>query len=336
MPVFRNPKSPENIVACPYCHSLTLGNIGRSTARNTNYNPVSDDALVKVWYETYPNYLIDSGNTLVCYPCLDSWRADNYYPEKDTYEGEPLKGIFPAELGYQVDIKKFKEPPVRERYCVGPNQPCNCGHCPDPNQLTFNLKGASKEELCGKTYGDSNYDPDFNLYPFPCCDRKITCTIPTGHDGAHVDESHFKKGCSNKIYEGEEDRSCHSWNDAINPWDEFLKEGSKDDEDDDKFEGRLGRCFQIAGRVAAFGNDPGANLIHGTIQNFGYEPLAHAWVEHSDDTYFEPTTNQVFPKEVFEGFFNPVVEKRYNRDELNKIIGETGHWGPWHETKGRI
>ena len=115
-----------------------------------------------------------------------------------------------------------------------------------------------------------------------------------------------------------------------------LKGAARNNEDDSTFEGRIGRCFQLAGRRATSGIDSGAHLVHGTIQNFGLEPLAHAWVEHSDGTFFEPTTHNVYPKEVFEGFFNPVVEKRYNLDELINKITETGDWGPWHETKGRI
>jgi hypothetical protein len=121
-----------------------------------------------------------------------------------------------------------------------------------------------------------------------------------------------------------------------------LKGAARNNEDDSTIEGRLGRCFQLAGRRASFGvpfqrpSDPNPILVHGTIQGMGLSPLAHAWVEHSDGTVHEPTTDQTYPKEMFNAIFNPVEEKRYNQNELLNKITETGHWGPWHETKGRI
>jgi hypothetical protein len=98
----------------------------------------------------------------------------------------------------------------------------------------------------------------------------------------------------------------------------------------------MSRCFQLSGRRAAFGPDFGASLIHGTIQGMGNPPLAHGWVEHSDGTIHEPTTDTTYPREIFEAFFNPVEEQRYNRKKLHELIIQHGHWGPWHETKGRI
>jgi hypothetical protein len=119
-------------------------------------------------------------------------------------------------------------------------------------------------------------------------------------------------------------------------YDDDYDEEDEDDEDDSTFEGRLGRCFQLSGRRAAWGADPGATLIHGTIKNFGLLPLAHGWVEHSNGNIHEPITDELYPKEIFHAIFNPVEEKRYNRDELMEKLREHQHWGPWHETKGRI
>jgi Family of unknown function (DUF5872) len=103
----------------------------------------------------------------------------------------------------------------------------------------------------------------------------------------------------------------------------------------DPFEGRLGRCYELAGRRAAFeSRDPDLYLVHGTIENFGLPAIGHAWVEHSDGTVYEPATNQIWPKLAFEGFFNPDPEVKYHKNKVNKIISKEGHWGPWHETKG--
>ena len=98
----------------------------------------------------------------------------------------------------------------------------------------------------------------------------------------------------------------------------------------------MGRCFELSGKRALYHPDKGLTLVHGTIQNFGQLPLAHGWVEHSNSTIHEPATNQIWSKEAFEGFFNPVEEKRYDKNEARNKILDSGHWGIWHETKGRI
>jgi hypothetical protein len=221
------------------------------------------------------------------------------------------------------------------------------------------FKKSSSQEKCGKTFIMSQrfYGiPEDHYIGHDCCQEPWTCGLPVGHEGKHGDIGHSNQHytCPNGGKLGEFDPSSYWWDDAPNPYDEVFKQSSKDwyqqdededneeEEDDSTIEGRLGRCFQLAGRRASFGvafqrpSDPNPILVHGTIQGMGLSPLAHAWVEHSDGTVHEPTTDQTYPKEMFNAIFNPVEEKRYDRDELNKMMLKHQHWGPWHDTKGRI
>ena len=93
------------------------------------------------------------------------------------------------------------------------------------------------------------------------------------------------------------------------------------------FKKRLGRCYELAGRFAS-GNQ-GCFLVHGTVQGFGKPPLEHAWVELEDSTVFEPSTNKIYPAEVFNAIFNPQPAARYSHQGVLKHSLKHEHWGPW-------
>lgn len=98
-------------------------------------------------------------------------------------------------------------------------------------------------------------------------------------------------------------------------------------QDDNEFNRRLGRCYELAGKYAAFNVD--GTLVHGSIEGMGNPRIGHAWVELKDGTVWEPITDQIWDARVFQAFFNPKVEKRYSSKETNVITMNHKHWGPW-------
>jgi len=90
---------------------------------------------------------------------------------------------------------------------------------------------------------------------------------------------------------------------------------------------RLGRCYELAGELAL--QNSKTELIHGSIQGFGAPRLAHAWVVLPDESIWEPTTNKVWEKSIFYGFFNAIVRKRYDQQAFLRMLVRHEHWGPW-------
>ena len=249
--MIRDPDNSKNILICPDCLRDTIEHVkgyGDWWKKNVN----NDQDLQKNYEITYnetPNPII---NHYICHHCFDDWH--------EAWDHEPgyylnIKGFFPEHMASNRKLIPLENPGI-DKVCNYPSK-CYCGECPNPDQLKFNLHGASKE-----------------------------------------------------------------W------W--------EDEDDGSTMGGRSGRCFELSGKRALYHPDKGLTLVHGTIQNFGKPAIAHGWVEHSDGSVHEPTTGQTFDPMVFNAFCNPVVEKRYDKEEAyNKII-DSGHCGPWHETKGLI
>lgn len=95
--------------------------------------------------------------------------------------------------------------------------------------------------------------------------------------------------------------------------------------------GHLGRCYELSGKQVINSGDPGAHLVHGTIQGFGEPPIGHAWVELSDGSVWEPAGATVYPGEVFAALFNPVEHARHSAHEASVKMLVTGHFGPWED-----
>lgn len=249
--MYFNPDSPGSIVACPDC-----GNDNVQIVQPYSYEwkrTFGNPAIEKAYESTY----LDADKRepqFMCNPCFDEWHETEYNEENDEYWSYP-KGLAPLHRMRKVDIFPLQNPGI-EKVCHYPSK-CYCGQCPNPDQLQFNLRGASKE-----------------------------------------------------------------W------W--------EDEDDGSTMGGRSGRCFELSGKRSLYHPDKGLTLVHGTIQNFGKPAIAHGWVEHSDGTMHDPTTDQTFDSMVFNAFFNPVIEKRYSKEEVYDKIFDSGHFGPWHETKGLI
>lgn len=105
-----------------------------------------------------------------------------------------------------------------------------------------------------------------------------------------------------------------------------------------RFEKRLGRCYELAGRYVLFDDpaedhDPKPVLVHGTIFREGIndKPNPHAWVILPDGDRWEPISEMVMPEAVFTRFFGAVESRRYTVEDALILTGKTGHWGPWEE-----
>jgi hypothetical protein len=55
----------------------------------------------------------------------------------------------------------------------------------------------------------------------------------------------------------------------------------------------------------------------------------HAWIETSDGHVYDPVPDTYEPTERYYAKRLPVVDRRYDRGEAMRLIGETDHSGPW-------
>jgi hypothetical protein len=94
------------------------------------------------------------------------------------------------------------------------------------------------------------------------------------------------------------------------------------------FKKRLGRCYELAGRFAS--NNEGAILVHGSIEGFGKPRIGHAWVE-VDGQVWEPASGKMWDPKVFDMFFSPEEEFRYDHEGVLVMSLRSSHWGPWDE-----
>jgi len=90
---------------------------------------------------------------------------------------------------------------------------------------------------------------------------------------------------------------------------------------------RLGRCYELAGNLAH--HNPDVFLVHGTIQGLRFPRMGHAWVILPDGQVWEPTSNQVWKRDIFQGFFRPQVNKKYDYQAMLRECIRHEHWGPW-------
>lgn len=99
-------------------------------------------------------------------------------------------------------------------------------------------------------------------------------------------------------------------------------------------EGRLGRCYELAGRYVS--QKPGAQLVHGHIFNpfnrngegKGFADIDHAWVEEGNQV-FDPVMDKRWPKDVYYGLFQATEQGRFNYEQVLKMMLQHRHWGPW-------
>jgi hypothetical protein len=93
------------------------------------------------------------------------------------------------------------------------------------------------------------------------------------------------------------------------------------------FDQRIGRCYELAGRVAARNFD--AVLVHGSIEGGGKPRIGHAWINLKDGSIWEPATNMIWASDAFHRFFNTRVHASYDISTVQHECARYRHWGPW-------
>lgn len=97
---------------------------------------------------------------------------------------------------------------------------------------------------------------------------------------------------------------------------------------DDIFQDRLGRCYELAGRYV-INSSEGVSLVHGSIENYGNPRIKHAWVKFSNGAIYDAILDITFPSGAYEDFANTVEDNVYLKDEAVKLMLSTGNFGPW-------
>lgn len=99
---------------------------------------------------------------------------------------------------------------------------------------------------------------------------------------------------------------------------------------------RVGYCYKLARREVLYAKpDSPEIIVHGTLRNpqNRNQNIGHAWVEENEQV-FDPVLDLIWPKDAYYRFFNAKAEQGYTVAEAKKLIYETGHFGPRHETTG--
>lgn len=104
-------------------------------------------------------------------------------------------------------------------------------------------------------------------------------------------------------------------------------------------EERKGRCYELCAAAVAFMGAPtGSILVHGTIHgpDADMERIGHAWVLLPNGAVWEPYLRDVYVSEAeWTAFASAIPERKYGRKALRKLMQESDHFGPWHETEGK-
>ena len=133
----------KHIISCPDCGRINLEKVTPSHHSNhTNHTFFNDPLYANTYLKHYPNEHPSQATVLSCPYCKEDWFNDVDSDNGHSYEEYiDFKGMFPVTHANFLDFTHAKDPGFNEA-CHYP-ETCNCGECPDPNQLKFNLKGAS-------------------------------------------------------------------------------------------------------------------------------------------------------------------------------------------------
>jgi hypothetical protein len=97
---------------------------------------------------------------------------------------------------------------------------------------------------------------------------------------------------------------------------------------------RLGRCYELAGRVML--HEEGSEtftLVHGIVA-LGFEGrrIEHAWIELPDGRVYEPVLDEYVEATAFDSRAAPSECQRYTRMQAARLIAKHT-WGPWTESE---
>lgn len=93
---------------------------------------------------------------------------------------------------------------------------------------------------------------------------------------------------------------------------------------------RVGHCLEFSMQYV-LAND-GCTLVHGSIFHpvHSEQRIGHAWVEGADGSVFDPTLGARFLPGTFELFANPIVDRRYTKEQATILMLTHDHHGIWY------
>lgn len=94
-----------------------------------------------------------------------------------------------------------------------------------------------------------------------------------------------------------------------------------------RFKQRLGKCYELAGHFVSRNHD--CTLVHGSIQGFDNPRIKHAWVELPDGRIYEAVAGKVIDAVMYDVFFNPIEDQRYDYMATLRATCQHGYWGAW-------
>ena len=159
MPLYKDPSYKNNFLSCYHCGSYDLHHVKPFSVQHHDIF-VDNPSFSKIYNDQFPHDNPYESNILECPNCFDHWRMENEDPDSNEYYSNDIIGLAPARLMDSNSKKNVNELPF-ESACNYPHT-CSCGQCPDPNQLQFNLKGASFKYAVVKPGLDDYWDEDPN------------------------------------------------------------------------------------------------------------------------------------------------------------------------------
>lgn len=94
---------------------------------------------------------------------------------------------------------------------------------------------------------------------------------------------------------------------------------------------RHGRCYELC--LTAVLRYPEWRLVHGWVdapnaRGVAGGRMAHAWMLR-DNEVFDQVLNKAFFRLQYTLAVNAKAEAIYTADQVNEMICQFGHWGPW-------
>ena len=148
--MIRYPTEKSAILTCPDCGFDNVEQIKPYGNRWKNIFHDGSNGLTKAYADAY-GHLISQEPQFTCDRCFDDWYESEYDEQNDKYYTPP-KGLAPLSKMTIKKIMPLQDPGI-DKVCNYPDK-CYCGECPNPDQLEFNLHGASKD------WDDDDHDDD--------------------------------------------------------------------------------------------------------------------------------------------------------------------------------
>ncbi len=91
-----------------------------------------------------------------------------------------------------------------------------------------------------------------------------------------------------------------------------------------------GRCYELTGRTVLMNPDVPLILVHGHGRGIPIERIHHAWIQFEKWIY-DPALRIYTDADEYMRRFDAVAVVCYPARNAIHAMGESGHYGPWHE-----